>query len=146
MLYACVEIFNKISCIWRRDNFWMKRTVMLAFNFNFQNYQKCVPKFAETSPAPKNSWLRACSEYTTTFTEFCFLDIIKLFIKNAWTKCFWLQYQCFFFTRRNCSAVASFVTYSVSLNFASPCKFSSGVWKCFQAKIAFFLLYCFLLL
>ena len=96
MLYACVEIFNKISCIWRRDNFWMKRTVMLAFNFNFQNYQKCVPKFAETSPAPKNSWLRACSEYTTTFSEFCFLDIIKLFIKNAWTKCFWLQYQCFF--------------------------------------------------
>ena len=35
---------------------------MLTFNFEFQNYQKFVPLFAETSPALKNSWLRAWTE------------------------------------------------------------------------------------
>ena len=33
---------------------------MLTFNFDFENFQKFVPQFAETSPALKNSWLRAC--------------------------------------------------------------------------------------
>ena len=36
---------------------------MLTRNFDFQNCQNFMPQFAETSPALKNSWLRACNAH-----------------------------------------------------------------------------------
>ena len=42
---------------------WKKRTLMLTFNFDFQNCQTFVHLFTETSPALRNSWLPACTRY-----------------------------------------------------------------------------------
>ena len=47
-----------IIVLYRNCN-WKERTLMLPFNFDIQNCQRFVPSFMETSPALKNSWLRA---------------------------------------------------------------------------------------
>ena len=40
--YARVGMLTKIISIWKRY-FWKKRILMLTFNIDYHNCQKCVP-------------------------------------------------------------------------------------------------------
>ena len=70
--------------------FWKKRTLMLVFNFDFQNCHKFVPLFVEPSPALKNSWLRACCDWLLVIV----IDSIWKIKKDCYHKYFLEEWKC----------------------------------------------------
>ena len=78
--YARVGIFTKIFCIWKRlflKSYFCKKCILIL---NFQNCQKCLPQFSETSCPQKFLATRLVYIYIYMHIYICICIYIYVYI------------------------------------------------------------------